>query len=155
MTDNMGLFENLQNININEFFLVNFRRKCGLEVYSLLLLCYSLQQLVLSFIFWQCKLFSYCIFLNLSTNLYLRFGKRWTVAIPRTVFVAIAMANQAIQSMGGSAKILTKNKANEIFHSDWVVRDRRFAAATGFAPRFDLGAGFGNTISWYRTQRWL
>jgi 2-alkyl-3-oxoalkanoate reductase len=79
----------------------------------------------------------------------------WTVAIPRTVFVAIAMANQAIQSMGGSAKILTKNKANEIFHSDWVVRDRRFAAATGFAPRFDLGAGFGNTISWYRTQRWL
>ena len=79
----------------------------------------------------------------------------WTVAIPRTVFVAIAMANQAIQSMGGSAKILTKNKANEIFHPDWVVRDRRFAAATGFAPRFDLGAGFGNTISWYRTQRWL
>jgi hypothetical protein len=69
--------------------------------------------------------------------------------------MAIAAANQVMQSIGGPAQILTPNKVNEIFHPDWVVRDRRFAAAPGFAPRFDLGSGFGNTISWYRAQKWL
>lgn len=78
-----------------------------------------------------------------------------SVSIPRIVIVAIAAANEVIQSMGGPVKILTQNKVNEIFHPDWVVRDRRFATATGFAPRFDLGTGFGNTISWYRAQKWL
>lgn len=81
-------------------------------------------------------------------------GER-TVSIPRIFIEVIAAANQAIQSIGGPVQILTKNKVNEIFHPDWVVRDRRFAAATGFAPRFDLGTGFGNTISWYRAQKWL
>ena len=79
----------------------------------------------------------------------------WSVGIPRAVVMAIAAANQVMQSIGGPAQILTPNKVNEIFHPDWVVRDRRFAAATGFAPRFDLGSGFGNTISWYRAQKWL
>ena len=78
-----------------------------------------------------------------------------TVGIPRTVIVAIATANQVFQLIGGPVQILTRNKVNEIFHPDWVVRDRRFAAAIDFAPRFDLGAGFGNTISWYRAQKWL
>lgn len=78
-----------------------------------------------------------------------------TVSIPRILIEVIAAANQVIQSAGGPAKILTRNKVNEIFHPDWVVRDRRFVTATGFAPRFDLGAGFVNTISWYHAQKWL
>ena len=79
----------------------------------------------------------------------------WSVGIPRIVVMAIAAVNKVMQSIGGPAQILIPSKVNEIFHPDWVVRDRRFAAATGFAPRFDLGAGFGNTISWYRAQKWL
>lgn len=77
------------------------------------------------------------------------------VGIPHILIVAIAAANQVAQSLGGEGRILTRDKVNEIFHPDWVVHDRRFASAVGFAPRFNLEAGFHDTILWYRSQKWL
>jgi nucleoside-diphosphate-sugar epimerase len=77
------------------------------------------------------------------------------VRIPRIAIGAIAAANQLVQSFGGPIQILTLDKVNEIFHADWTARDRRFAAATGFVPRFDLGSGFRDTILWYRARKWL
>ncbi|MBS0222779.1 MAG: NAD-dependent epimerase/dehydratase family protein [Proteobacteria bacterium] len=78
-----------------------------------------------------------------------------TVGIPRILIVAIAAANQMAQSLGGDARILTRDKVSEIFHPDWVVHDRRFASMVGFAPHFDLETGFHDTILWYRSQKWL
>ena len=56
---------------------------------------------------------------------------------------------------GGPVQILTLGKVNEIFHSDWTVRDRRLAAAIGFRARYGLSSGFGDTILWYRRHGWL
>lgn len=78
-----------------------------------------------------------------------------SVRMPRTLMVAIAAANRVLQSLGGSTQILTRGKIHEIFHPDWTLHDRRLAAALGFAPRFDLEAGFRDTILWYRRQGWL
>ncbi len=78
-----------------------------------------------------------------------------SVAIPRTLMVAIAGANQLLQALGGPVRILSEGKVREIFHPDWSVHDRRLAAALGFTPRFDLEAGFRDTILWYREQGWL
>ncbi len=58
-------------------------------------------------------------------------------------------------SLGGSVQILTPDKVEEIFHSDWTVHDRRLAGMLGFHPRYDLAAGFRETILWYREQGWL
>lgn len=78
-----------------------------------------------------------------------------TVRIARPILGALATANETIQSLGGPVQILTRGKVNEIFHPDWTVHDRRFAAATKFVARFDLAAGFRDTILWYRAQNWL
>jgi nucleoside-diphosphate-sugar epimerase len=77
------------------------------------------------------------------------------LAVPRPVMAAVARANAIGHALGGSVQILTPGKVREIFHSDWTAHDRRLAAALGFAPRFDLATGFGETILWYRRHRWL
>jgi nucleoside-diphosphate-sugar epimerase len=78
-----------------------------------------------------------------------------TLAIPRMAMDAVALVNRASHALGGPVQILTPGKVNEIFHSDWTVHDRSFAAAIGFAARYDLAGGFADTILWYRRQGWL
>lgn len=78
-----------------------------------------------------------------------------SLTVPRPVMALLARANALRQSLGGSVQILTPGKVNEIFHSDWTVHDRRLAAALGFAARYDLAAGFAQTILWYRARGWL
>lgn len=78
-----------------------------------------------------------------------------TVGVPRMMMRAVAAANEIAQSLGGPTQTLTSGKVNELFHPDWTVRDRRFAAVVGFVPCFDLGSGFRDTILWYRARNWL
>ena len=78
-----------------------------------------------------------------------------TLAIPRMAMDAVALATRASHVLGGPVQILTPGKVNEIFHSDWTAHDRGLAAAIGFAARYDLASGFGDTILWYRRQGWL
>ncbi|WP_421996824.1 NAD-dependent epimerase/dehydratase family protein [Reyranella sp.] len=77
------------------------------------------------------------------------------LAVPRAVMAAVAGANGLLQTLGGPVRILTPGKVREIFHPDWTAHDRRLAAAIGWRARYDLEAGFRETILWYRRQRWL
>jgi len=79
----------------------------------------------------------------------------WQVKVPRPLMAGIAMWNELRQSLGGPPQILTRGKIAEIFHPDWSVHNRRLAATTGFQPRYDLSAGFRDTVQWYRRQHWL
>lgn len=84
------------------------------------------------------------------------FGRRpFRLAVPRPVLAALARVNRAIQALGGPVQILTPDKVREIFHPDWTVHDGRLAAALGWRARYDLRAGFGDTIAWYRRHHWL
>ena len=78
-----------------------------------------------------------------------------SLAIPRPVMAVMARVNAAANALGGPVQILTPGKVAEIFLSDWAVHDRRLAAALGFRARYDLAAGFGETILWYRRHGWL
>ncbi len=83
-------------------------------------------------------------------------GRKVTpLPIPRAAMEAVGWLNGWRHALGGSAQILTRAKVRELFHPDWVVHDHRLAAATGFRARYDLDAGFGDTIAWYRRQGWL
>ena len=61
----------------------------------------------------------------------------------------------SLNSLRPAAQILSPAKVRELYHSDWTVHQRRFAEATGFAPRFGLADGFRHTILWYRRHHWL
>jgi nucleoside-diphosphate-sugar epimerase len=75
--------------------------------------------------------------------------------LSRRLVEAVAAVNTVAQSVGGPVRILTAGKAREVFHPDWAVHDRRFAAAVRFVPGHDLAGGFRDTILWYRRQNWL
>jgi 2-alkyl-3-oxoalkanoate reductase len=77
------------------------------------------------------------------------------VPVPRTFMMAIAGLNHVRHAVGGSPQILTRGKVREIFHRDWVCRDHRMAAASGFVARYDLNEGFADTVAWYRKHGWL
>ncbi len=78
-----------------------------------------------------------------------------SMPVPRVAMEIIGWANGLRHALGGAAQILTRAKVRELFHPDWVVHDRRLAATIGFWPRYDLKAGFRDTISWYRQNKWL
>jgi 2-alkyl-3-oxoalkanoate reductase len=78
-----------------------------------------------------------------------------SMPIPRIAMAAVGWANGLRQACDGTARILTRDKVREIFHSDWTVHDRRLAATIGFRARYDLQAGFRDTVLWYRQQGWL
>ena len=82
-------------------------------------------------------------------------GRRpWRIVpCPGSSWQCRRLGNGLRQALGGGAQILTRARCDEIFHPDWSVHDRRLAAAIGFRPRYDLTAGFRDTILWYRAKR--
>ncbi|MBI3199306.1 MAG: NAD(P)-dependent oxidoreductase [Rhodospirillales bacterium] len=78
-----------------------------------------------------------------------------SVPVPRVAMEIVGCANGLRHALGGAAQILTRSKVRELFHSDWTVRDRRLAKALDFEARYDLEAGFRDTVLWYRRQGWL
>lgn len=77
------------------------------------------------------------------------------VRIGRPVMNLVAFAQQAIARVDGEARILSPAKVREIFHADWVARDRRLAQFLNWQPRIALAPGFAETVAWYRGRRWL
>jgi len=77
------------------------------------------------------------------------------VGVPRLVMMGVAGVQQVVARVTGRPAILSPGKVREIFHHDWIVTDRRLAAALDFRPRFDLKDGFADTIQWYSRRKWL
>jgi nucleoside-diphosphate-sugar epimerase len=75
--------------------------------------------------------------------------------LPRGVMSAAAVLTQLGARMIGSPAILSRGKISELWHSDWVARDRRLSTWLGLRPRFDARSGFADTISWYQRHNWL
>lgn len=69
--------------------------------------------------------------------------------VPRALLTTVGAANQAAARLLGYAPMVTPGKVRELYHSDWVCRDRTFSAATGWSPRYDLEAGLRATFAAY------
>lgn len=78
-----------------------------------------------------------------------------TLSLPRPVMMMAATVAQAGARLGRRAAILSAGKVREMFHPDWVARDRRLALHLSFVPAFDIRRGFAETISWYGHHNWL
>ncbi|MBM3644916.1 MAG: NAD-dependent epimerase/dehydratase family protein [Alphaproteobacteria bacterium] len=78
-----------------------------------------------------------------------------TLRVPRPAMAALGRINAGLNRLGAPVQILTHGKVREIFHPDWVVRDRKLAAVLAFSPRYGLMEGFRDTVLWYRRNNWL
>jgi nucleoside-diphosphate-sugar epimerase len=77
------------------------------------------------------------------------------IALPRPVASALGATIAAASGLAGVAPMLSRDKAAELFHPDWVVHDRRLQAALGCWPQTGIERGFAETVAWYRARSWL
>lgn len=78
-----------------------------------------------------------------------------SLPVPKPLMAGVAAFEQGLSLIDGRPRILSPGKVREIFHADWVARDRRLAAFLGWQAQIGLAEGFAQTIAWYRRKHWL
>ncbi len=76
------------------------------------------------------------------------------VRAPLALLRTVALAGDAGKLLG-SANMLTSQKLRELRHPDWAVSASELAQVPGWAPAFDLDAGFADAVRGYREAGWL
>lgn len=61
--------------------------------------------------------------------------------IPRALLALVASINVGLARLLRYAPMISPGKVAELFHTDWVVSETAFEAATGWRPRVDLRSG--------------
>jgi len=77
-----------------------------------------------------------------------------SVSVGRWLLQSLGTGNELATAWDGRARMLTRDKVREIWHSDWVAALRP-PAGTNWQPRWDLARGFAETAAWYRLSGWL
>jgi len=73
---------------------------------------------------------------------------------PPVLLHGVALAGDVARAFG-SASMLNHQKLRELRHLDWSVAATEWARPAGWAPRYPLVDGFGQTVAWYRRAGWL
>lgn len=76
------------------------------------------------------------------------------VRAPLALLRTVALAGDAGKLLG-SASMLNSQKLRELRHPDWSVSESELARVAGWAPAFDLDAGFADAVRGYREAGWL
>jgi len=72
---------------------------------------------------------------------------------PKALIHAIGITND-FTAVAGVTPMLTSAKVRELLHPNWAVAPEE--RAVGIAPaKYDLRAGFFDTVAWYRTAAWM
>lgn len=74
--------------------------------------------------------------------------------IPGGVITAIAHLSGALSFATRKNSIFTSGKAREMLHLDWSVSASEIVPGA-LAPRYDIAAGFTQSVYWYRANRFL
>ena len=76
------------------------------------------------------------------------------IQAPQSLLTGAAVLGDIARLMG-SASMLSSQKLRELRHPDWSVPTDQLAQPAGWAPEFDLDAGFSDAVGWYRETKWL
>jgi nucleoside-diphosphate-sugar epimerase len=75
------------------------------------------------------------------------------VRIPTSLIRLVGITND-FTALTGASPMLTSAKARELLHPNWALaEEERYRGNT--AARFDLAAGFADTVAWYRSAAWM
>lgn len=75
-----------------------------------------------------------------------------TYRLPRPLMAAIARTVSLVSTVARSPQVLSRDKVAELYHADWVAAGPRMSQLVSWRPRFDLAAGFADTLRWYRAH---
>jgi nucleoside-diphosphate-sugar epimerase len=82
---------------------------------------------------------------------------RWTFPcpLPPVAFFPVCALNQAFSKLTGRATLLNMQKFAELRAPGWVCDPSRLRTEVGYACGTRLREGIGQTLNWYREQRWV
>lgn len=77
------------------------------------------------------------------------------IPIPRSLLKAVAASMTGFSKLTGIAFPLNNDKVNEILPDYWLCSNSKAEKSLGFKPQHDLFSGMGDTVRWYREEKWL
>ncbi len=84
------------------------------------------------------------------------FGRRIrTITVPKGLLHFAGAANEIAARLVGGAPMLTRGKARELAHTDWVSAGEKLPALIDWKPQYDLRAGLGDAVAWYQEKNLL
>lgn len=78
-----------------------------------------------------------------------------TITVPEGLLHFVGAANEIAARLVGGAPMLTRGKARELVHPDWVSAGEKLPTLIDWKPQFDLGAGLGDAVAWYGERNLL
>lgn len=75
--------------------------------------------------------------------------------LPRLAWTSIAAAYTLAGAVLKKTFPLSLDKLAELKPDYWICSNERAKSQLGFTPKYDLKAGFKQTLSWYRNERWI
>ena len=71
--------------------------------------------------------------------------------LPKFIPFGIAMVAETLAKVKGQASMISRDKINELYHSDWVERGEGWPLK---GPT-SLAQGLAETLAWYRREGWI
>lgn len=75
--------------------------------------------------------------------------------LPRGLVRAAGAGAGLLSRLLGRPFVLSAEKANELYHDDWVARSPKVQERTDWTPRLQFAEGFRDTLEWYVRAGWL
>jgi len=75
--------------------------------------------------------------------------------LPRSLVYLAGLISEAGSALVGHAPMLTRGKARELYHPDWVCHGNLLEDVLNWTPKVQFEQGFRITLDWYRQQNWL
>ena len=77
------------------------------------------------------------------------------VPVPRPLLMMVGAVNEAVAALTGRAPMLSRGKARELAHPDWVASSPHICELGSWRARIDLAEGLAQTLAWYQARGWL
>lgn len=77
------------------------------------------------------------------------------VPVPRSILMTVGALNEALAAITGHAPMLSRGKARELAHPDWVASNPHLCEWGSWRARIDLAEGLAQTLAWYQARGWL
>ncbi len=75
--------------------------------------------------------------------------------LPRSLVYLAGFVVELGSALVGHAPMLTRGKARELYHEDWVCHGNLLEDVLDWAPQVRFEEGFRITLDWYRRENWL
>ncbi len=81
--------------------------------------------------------------------------KIWCYFLPKALCELVAIGISTCSRLVGRTPMVTRQKIDEIYHTDWVAKHFMFEEYFTWSAQTTFRDGFSKTVEWYRKEKWI